>query len=71
MENQSANLIDIKVERSRRLAYCDWTQLPDADLTPEQVAKWASYRQSLRDITENLSSDVTYDQIDWPVPPAR
>ena len=38
----------IRSERNKRLADCDWTQLPDA---PVDQAAWAIYRQALRDIT--------------------
>ena len=38
----------IRAERNKKLADCDWTQLPDA---PVDAAAWAAYRQELRDIT--------------------
>ena len=38
----------IRAERNKRLADCDWTQLPDA---PVDASTWAQYRQELRDIT--------------------
>jgi hypothetical protein len=44
-EKQSTN---IRVERNRRLADCDWTQLPDS---PADHEAWATYRQALRDVT--------------------
>lgn len=60
-DSQSRN---VREERTRRLAYCDWTQLPDAPVDP---APWATYRQALRDITAQAGFpwDVT-----WPEPPA-
>lgn len=36
-------------DRNKRLAECDWTQLPDA---PVDATLWAAYRQELRDITQ-------------------
>ena len=39
---------NIRAERNRRLADCDWTQLSDA---PIDAAAWTAYRQALRDIT--------------------
>ena len=30
----------LDVEKNTRLAVCDWTQLPDVPLTPEQVDSW-------------------------------
>lgn len=44
-----AQWVIIRVERNRLLSDCDWTQLPDA---PVDAAVWATYRQELRDITE-------------------
>jgi hypothetical protein len=38
----------VRDDRNKRLAECDWTQLPDA---PVDATAWASYRQALRDIT--------------------
>lgn len=38
----------IRAERNKRLSDCDWTQLSDA---PVDAAVWATYRQSLRDVT--------------------
>jgi hypothetical protein len=56
---------DVRFERNRRLIACDWTQLPDAPLTDTKAANWGSYRQALRDIT-NQSDPFN---IEWPVPP--
>lgn len=38
----------VRAERKRLLQESDWTQLPDA---PVDQARWAVYRQALRDIT--------------------
>ena len=51
-ENTDAQWSAIRSDRNQRLADSDWTQLPDAALTNVQTAAWASYRQALRDITE-------------------
>jgi hypothetical protein len=39
----------IRAERNKLLVESDWTQLPDASA---DAAAWATYRQALRDITE-------------------
>lgn len=54
----------VRQERNRRLSVCDWTQLPDA---PVDSAAWASYRQALRDITDQAG--FPFD-IEWPAPPS-
>lgn len=53
----------LRIERNRRLAVCDWTQVADA---PVDQAAWAAYRQALRDLpgsTPDPHSPV------WPTPP--
>lgn len=51
---------NILIERS------DWTQLPDAPLTTEQKAAWATYRQQLRDLT---TQEGFPDNVTWPTAP--
>ena len=53
----------VREQRNIKLAECDWTQL--ADSTADKLA-WATYRQSLRDITAQAGFPWT---IDWPVAP--
>lgn len=56
---------DVRAERNARLAECDWTQLPDSPLTTEQRSAWATYRQALRDVTEQPDPF----NLDWPETP--
>lgn len=58
---------DIRAERNKRLAACDWTQVADVALSAQEVAAWASYRQGLRDITEAYD---TPGEVVWPTPPS-
>ena len=53
----------VRDDRNKRLADCDWTQLADA---PGDKIAWASYRQSLRDVSsqDGFPWDVT-----WPDKP--
>jgi len=69
-EEERVQRIEIEWDevRSRRnflLSRCDWTQLPDAPLSNTETADWGSYRQILRDIT-NQSDPFN---IEWPVSP--
>jgi hypothetical protein len=50
----------VRKQRASLLAACDWTQLPDA---PVDKAAWATYRQALRDITEQDGFPLT---VEWP-----
>ena len=44
----------LRPERNRLLAASDWTQLNDTDLTEEEIAAWAEYRQGLRNLTDDI-----------------
>lgn len=56
----------IRNARTALLAACDWTQIPDVPLAPEQKQAWVEYRQQLRDFPD------TCDPLNpvWPTPPA-
>jgi hypothetical protein len=47
-----AQWVVIRAERNKLLAASDWTQLPDASA---DAPAWATYRQALRDITEQAN----------------
>jgi hypothetical protein len=53
----------IKLWRNAQLARTDWTQLPDA---PVDKVAWATYRQQLRDITNQ--SGFPWNLV-WPTQP--
>ncbi|PZQ44867.1 MAG: hypothetical protein DI551_09200 [Micavibrio aeruginosavorus] len=57
---------DIRSIRDNLLRKSDWTQLPDSPLSLDQKQAWVTYRQALRDITEDyeFSSEVV-----WPEQP--
>lgn len=59
IDSQWAN---VRAQRNTRLAACDWTQLPDS---PVDKTVWATYRQELRDITNQEDPF----NIVWPVDP--
>jgi hypothetical protein len=63
-KDPSLELGRLRAERNRRLALCDWTQVPDA---PVDAATWQAYRQALRDVTESATS---LEDVEWPTPPA-
>jgi len=69
-------LYELRMWRDRLLAESDWTQMPDSPLTESQKSSWATYRQSLRDMTETYSTVPLTDkgvmdetQITWPTKP--
>jgi len=44
----------LRKRRNQLLQESDWTQLPDSPLTDAKKTEWATYRQSLRDVTSGL-----------------
>lgn len=61
-KDYDAQWLVIRSQRNALLSSSDWTQLPDA---PVNAADWATYRQALRDIT-NQSDPFA---IIWPSAP--
>jgi hypothetical protein len=53
----------VRQQRTEKLKDSDWTQVADA---PVDKAAWATYRQALRDVTQQSGFPWT---IDWPVAP--
>jgi len=53
----------VRKQRTEKLKDSDWTQVADA---PVDKAVWATYRQALRDVTQQSGFPWT---IDWPVAP--
>ena len=50
------------------LRQSDWTQFRDVTLTKD--ADWKTYRQSLRDITKDLTTVDDIDKVTWPTKPS-
>ncbi|MCJ2165535.1 MULTISPECIES: tail fiber assembly protein [unclassified Pseudodesulfovibrio] len=50
----------VRAERDRLLAGCDWTQVADA---PVDQTAWAAYRQALRDVPEQEGFPGA---VEWP-----
>ena len=60
------NLTDLRKERNDKLTETDWTQGADSPLTDSKKTEWATYRQSLRNITDSATS---LDDVTWPEKP--
>lgn len=66
VENPEAVKESLRHERNRLLAESDWTQLNDSPLTESKREKWATYRQDLRDLTNNIDEN---GEVEYPVAP--
>ena len=58
----------LRQRRNAILSSSDWTVLTDSPLTTTEKTNWKTYRQALRDITENLT---TVEQVNAVVFPAK
>lgn len=56
---------EVREERNILLSDCDWTQFQDSPITGSKLTEWQTYRQSLRDIT---NQENPYN-ITWPTKP--
>jgi hypothetical protein len=56
----------LRHERDQKLAETDWIVTKSLEQNTPIPQEWLTYRQSLRDITENYSSQ---DDVVWPVKP--
>ena len=63
--NSIAVIDSIKQKREALLTASDWTQLPD--VPPASKALWVTYRQALRDITDQVGYPIT---VVWPDKPS-
>lgn len=57
---------EVKAKRNTLLSASDWTQLPNGPLTSEKQQAWATYRQALRDITNQPGYPTN---VEWPTAP--
>jgi hypothetical protein len=64
-EIATKNGTDARAERDRLLAASDWTQLPDVNVDKDA---WTTYRQLLRDITEQPEFP---NVVIWPAKPGE
>jgi hypothetical protein len=63
LKEKSFYSAEARAKRNSLLQQSDWTQVADA---PVDKAAWATYRQELRDITEQAGFPAT---INWPTAP--
>ena len=55
----------VRGRRDNKLLSCDWTRLDDVPIDPVKKTEWETYRQELRDITDQPDPF----NINWPTPP--
>ena len=66
----------LRIERNRRLAETDWTQLKDIDLDIIRERNWKNYRQALRDLPSKSKpklddyGGLDMSSVTWPDKPS-
>ena len=60
-------MADLRSKRDRLLASCDWVMMSDSPIADKTT--WETYRQSLRDITNGLSTVDDVNNVTWPTKP--
>ena len=66
-EKFNDSLYKLRVRRSGLLAQSDWTQAKDVNLS--NADEWTTYRKSLRDITNGLTTIADIETVTWPTKP--
>ena len=61
-------MADLRSKRDRLLASCDWVMINDSPIADK--SNWETYRQALRDITENLTTVEQVQAVQFPTKPA-
>ena len=59
--------LKMREERDYLLLLSDWTQVNDSPLSAEKKAEWATYRQELRDLT----NDPMFPFVSFPAMPEK
>jgi hypothetical protein len=60
-------MADLRSKRDRLLASCDWVMMSDSPIADK--TSWETYRQSLRDITNGLTTVEEVNAVVWPTKP--
>ena len=60
---------NLRAKRDSFLAECDWTQSADSPLTDAKKTEWATYRTSLRNLTNGLTTVEQVNGVTWPTKP--
>lgn len=65
-KNNTIRWVELRESRNRKLQSCDWTQLPDAQISEELKIQWTNYRQALRDLPSNTEFPAYVDYPRFP-----
>src|SRR5210317_793233 len=60
-------MADLRQRRNSLIASSDWVMMSDSPITDKTT--WETYRQALRDITNNLTNVDDVNNVTWPTKP--
>ena len=60
-------MADLRQRRDAMLKSCDWVMMSDSPIADK--SNWETYRQALRDITENLTTVEQVQSVEFPTKP--
>jgi hypothetical protein len=60
-------MADLRQRRNSLIASCDWVMMSDSPIADKTA--WETYRQALRDITENLTTVEQVQAVEFPTKP--
>jgi hypothetical protein len=60
-------MADLRSKRDRLLTSCDWVMMSDSPIADK--TSWETYRQSLRDITNGLTTVENVNAVVFPTKP--
>jgi len=60
-------MADLRQRRNAMLKSCDWVMMSDSPIADK--SNWETYRQALRDITENLTTVEQVQAVEFPTKP--
>ena len=60
-------MADFRQRRDAMLKSCDWVMMSDSPIADK--TSWETYRQALRDITENLTTVEQVQAVEFPTKP--
>ena len=66
-EKFNERLDRLRAKRNIKLNVSDWTQAKDVNLS--NADEWTTYRQTLRDITNGLTTIDEIEAVTWPIKP--
>ena len=60
----------LRVKRNQLLNECEWVVNNDNQLSDDKKTEWKTYRQKLRDLTKDLTTEAEVNAVSFPTEPS-